>query len=109
MDVKDVERAERKHRYIMYLLRKVAPRGEGMGWKIIKYHDITHMVDDIKKFSVPSNIDTESDEAGHKASKTEAMKMKKRKDKFDKQVLIRLSERHLLDLAEAEIDGAARL
>jgi hypothetical protein len=25
MDVKDVERAERKHWYIMYLLRKVAP------------------------------------------------------------------------------------
>jgi hypothetical protein len=59
MDVKDVERAERKHRYIMYLLRKVAPRGEGMGWKIIKFHSITHMVDDIKKFGVPSTPGSE--------------------------------------------------
>ncbi len=109
MDVKDVERAERKHRYIMYLLRKVAPRGEGMGWKIIKFHGITHMADDIKFFGVPSNVDTESDEAGHKASKTEAVKTQKRKDKFDEQVSIRLSERHLLDLAEAEIDGAGGL
>jgi hypothetical protein len=109
MDVKDVERAERKHRYIMYLLQKVAPRGEGMGWKIIKFHGITHLVDDIKNFGVPNNVDTESDEAGHKASKMEAVKMQKRKDKFDEQVSIMLSECHLLDLAEAEIDGAARL
>jgi hypothetical protein len=35
--------------------------------------------------------------------------MQKRKDKFDEQVSIRLSERHLLDLAEAEIDGAGGL
>jgi hypothetical protein len=54
MDVKDVERAERKHQYIMYLSRKVAPRGEGsMGWKIIKFHGITNMVDDIKKLVYP--------------------------------------------------------
>jgi hypothetical protein len=55
-----------------------------MGWKIIKFHSITHTVDDIKKFGVPSNVDTESDEAGHKASQTEAVKTQKRKDKFDK-------------------------
>jgi hypothetical protein len=53
MDVKDVERAERKHLYIMYLLRKVAPQGEGMGWKIIKFHGINHMVDDIKNLVYP--------------------------------------------------------
>jgi hypothetical protein len=109
MNVKDVERAERKHWYIMYLLRKVAPRGEGMGWKIIKFHGITHMVDDIIFLGGPSNVDTEPDEAEHKASKTEAVKTQKRKDKFDKQVSIRLLECHLLDLADAEIDGAARL
>jgi hypothetical protein len=80
-----------------------------MGWKIIKFHGITHMVDDIKIFGVPNNVDTESDEAGHKASKTEAVKTQKRKDKFDEQVSIRLSERHLLDLTEAEIDGAGGL
>jgi hypothetical protein len=80
-----------------------------MGWKIIKFHCITHLADDIKKFGVPSNVDTELDEAGHKASKTEAVKMQKRKDKFDEQVSIRLSERHLLDLAEVEIDGAVGL
>jgi hypothetical protein len=75
----------------MYLLRKVAPQGEGMGWKIIMFHGITHMADDIKNFGVPNNVDTESDEAGHKASKTEAVKMQKRKDKFDEQVSIRLT------------------
>jgi hypothetical protein len=37
----------------MYLLPKVAPRGEGMGWKIIKFHCITHMVDDIKILVYP--------------------------------------------------------
>jgi hypothetical protein len=67
------------------------------------------MVDDIKFFGVPNNVDTESYEAGQKASKTEAVKTQKRKDKFDEQVSIRLSERHLLDLAEAEIDGSVGL
>jgi hypothetical protein len=49
------------------------------------------------------------DKAGHKASKTEAVKTQKRKDKFDEQVSIRLSERHLLELSEAEVDGAGGL
>jgi hypothetical protein len=37
------------------------------------------------------------------------VKTQKTKDKFDEQVSIRLSEHHLLDLAEAEIDGAGGL
>jgi hypothetical protein len=72
MDVKDAERATRKHQYIMYF------HYGKYGWKIIKFHGITHMVDGIKIFCVPNNVDTESDEAGHKASKTEAVKISAR-------------------------------
>jgi hypothetical protein len=75
--------------------------------KVRRYY--SYGVDDIYFFGVPNNVDTESDEAGHKASKTEVVKTQKRKDKFDEQVSITLSERHLLDLAEAEIDGAGGL
>ncbi len=61
------------------------------------------MADDIIRFGVPRNFDTEMDEAGHKPSKTAAKVVQKRKSTFDKQVGIRLAEVHVLDLAYEEI------
>ena len=47
MDVELVERLEQKHRFIMYLIKKVLRRTEGMGFKVMKYHTIIHMANDI--------------------------------------------------------------
>jgi hypothetical protein len=98
-----VHRADKKHRFIMYLIRKVANRQAGMGLKIVKFHAIVHMAEDIIKFGVPMNFDTGSDESGHKATKTAAVVTQKRKERFDEQVGRRLSEVHALQLAHEEI------
>ena len=50
--------AEQKHRYIMYLIKKVAKCVEGMGLKIMKFHAIMHMTSDIMNFGVPMEFDT---------------------------------------------------
>jgi hypothetical protein len=41
-----VKRAEKKHRFIMYLLQKTANRQAGMGLKLTKFHAIVHMATD---------------------------------------------------------------
>ena len=53
MRVKLVENAKEKHRYIMYLIKKVLKRSKGMGFKITKFHSIMHMADDILNFRIP--------------------------------------------------------
>jgi hypothetical protein len=98
-----IERSEKKHRFIMYLMGKVANRQAGMGLKIVKFHAIVHMAEDMIKFGVPMNFDTGSDESGHKATKTAAVVTQKRKERFDEQVGRRLSEVHALQLAHEEI------
>ena len=103
MALKHVERAKKKHRYIMYLIRKVGNRTKGMGLKIMKFHGIHHMADDILNFGIPMNFDTGSDESGHKISKKAAKRTQKKKDTFDEQVAIRLKEGHLLDMAGVEL------
>ena len=103
MDRKHVHRSRRKHLYIMYLIRKVGNRTKGMGWKIMKYHAIMHMAQDIINFGVPMNFDTGADESGHKPAKTAAKLTQKRKETFNHQVSQRLTEVHVLDLAMQEI------
>jgi hypothetical protein len=98
-----VQRARRKHRYLMHLIRKVARRTQGMGLRILKFHAITHMAQDIIHFGVPMNFDTGADEAGHKPAKVAAQVTQKRKDMFEEQVSRRLTELHVLDLATEEI------
>ena len=103
--VKHVKFAREKHRYIMYLIKKVGNRTRGMGLKITKFHCIMHMADDILNFGVPMEFDTGSNESGHKVEKTAAKLTQKNKQKFDQQTCERLEEVHLLDLAVAEMQG----
>ena len=70
-------RARKKFRYLMYCIRKTAPRRKGMRWKILKFHAIIHMAEDILRFGVPKNFDTEADEVGHKPSKKPRVLCKK--------------------------------
>jgi len=81
----------------------VGNRAAGMSWKVVKYHAIMHMSNDIINFGVPMNFDTGSDESGHKPSKAAAKLTQKRTETFDAQVNKRLIEVHLLELATEEI------
>jgi hypothetical protein len=105
MERDHVERAKRKHRYIMYLIKKVGKRTKGMGLKITKFHAIMHMAMDILYFGVPMEVDTGSNESGHKPTKTAAKLTQRSEETFDKQCSERLEELHLLCLAFEEIQG----
>jgi hypothetical protein len=100
-----VMRSKQKHRYIMYLIKKVMSRTKGMGLKIAKFHCIMHLADDIMNFGVPMEVDTGSNESGHKPTKTAAKLTQRNKATFDIQTATRLDEMHLLDLAMEEMEG----
>jgi hypothetical protein len=75
-----------------------------MGLKIMKFHGIVHMADDIFIFGVPMNYDTGSDESGYKPAKAAAKVTQKRKEYFDEQVGNHLTEVKALDLVVKEIN-----
>ena len=103
MYVKHVKRLEKKHRFIMYIMRKVAQRSKGMGLKLVKFHMILHLWEDILQFGVPLEHDTSANESMHKPSKKASKMTQKAADTFNFQTATRLSEFELLDLAMEEI------
>jgi hypothetical protein len=53
----------------LQFLKKVCPRESGMGWKLTKFHILLHLVDDIKRLSIPMNYDGNVVESHHKEEK----------------------------------------
>ena len=103
MERQHVKRLEKKHRYIMYLMRKIAQRNKGMGLKLAKFHMILHLWEDIMEFGVPLETDTSANESMHKPSKKASKMTQKAADTFNFQTAMRLIEFTLLDLAMEEI------
>ena len=68
----DVIKSKEKNKIIMYYIKKIGRRAEGMGLKIVKFHGILHLADDILNFGVPMEVDTGSNKRGHKAMKKAA-------------------------------------
>ena len=44
MQVYHLKRLKKKHRYLMYVIRRLAKRTKGMGLKLLKFHLILHLV-----------------------------------------------------------------
>ena len=105
METSLLERLKKKHRFIMFLVEKIAKRTEGMGLKTMKFHGILHMVDDILAFGVPIGLNTGSNESHHKPNKVFAKMTQRILELFEEQVATRESEYHLVDLAVCEING----
>lgn len=105
MHVRSVSRLSTRTRYIMWLIKKVANRTTGMGLKLMKFHALTHLGQDISMFGVPMNFDTGSDEKGHKPTKSAAKMTQKNQDTFTFQTAIRRTEFHMIDLAMQELEG----
>ena len=104
MYVKHVKRLEKKHRYIMYIMQKVAQRNAGMGLKLLKFHMILHIWEDIIQFGVPLEFDTSANESMHKPAKQASKMTQKAHESFNFQTATRLCEFDLLDLAMEEIE-----
>ena len=105
MDVSLVKRCERKHRYIMYLFFIVARRSKGMGLKLMKFHAITHLADDIRSFGVPEVVNTSSNESHHKPTKAAAKVTQRQMKTFECQTAVRLHEFLALQFALLEVLG----
>lgn len=102
---KHLKRLPKKHKYIMYLMTQVANRTEGMGLKLMKFHAILHMVEDIMLYGVPLEHDTAANESHHKPSKAAAGMTQRNESTFDIQVARRLYEFWVLALALFEVEG----
>ena len=96
---------DKKHRFIMYLIKKVTRRNQGMGLKILKFHAIVHMAGDILNFGVPMNFDTGVNESHHKGTKVAAKMTKKDLANFEKSTANRIWEFNILRRALEELDG----
>ena len=109
MELKHVKRLEKKHRYIMYIMRRVAQRKEGMGLKLLKFHMILHLWEDILQFGVPLETDTSANEMHHKPSKFASKLTQRAAETFNFQTATRLCEFDLLDLAIEELEKDRRM
>ncbi len=105
MQKNHVHRLQKKNRYVLYLMKNVARRTEGMGLKIMKFHAITHLAEDIQMFGVPTNTDTGSNECHHKGTKVAAKLTQRDVTTFEEQTSNRLDEFQVIDLALEEMDG----
>ena len=105
MAAKHVKRLKRKHRYLLFLLKRVANRQKGMGFKVVKFHAVLHLAQDILMFGVPMNVDTGSNESHHKTTKIAAKLTQKDIRTFERQTSDRLDDFHVLNLAIEEIQG----
>jgi hypothetical protein len=104
MEKKHLQRLKRKHKFLMYLLKKVGNRTEGMGFKVMKFHAILHLAFDILMFCVPMVVDTGSNESHHKTTKVAAKLTQKDIKTFEQQTSNRMDDFHVLDLAMEELD-----
>ena len=75
-----------------------------MGLKLLKFHMILHICEDIIEFGVPLELDTSPNESMHKPSKKASKMTQRAADTFNFQTATRLVEFTLLDLAMAEIE-----
>lgn len=105
MKISHVKRLRRKHVYLMYLIKRVLNRTEGVGMKFMKFHGILHLVDDILAFGVPANVDTGANESHHKLTKLLAKLTQRDIKTFEGQTAKRMVEFLLLEFAMAELDG----
>ena len=106
---KHVIHLRRKHCFIMYIMKTVAKREAGMGLKIMKFHAILHLVEDILLYGVPTEFDTGSNESHHKASKVAAKLTQRNEATFNQQTSKRLAEFLVIDLAMQEVANGRKV
>lgn len=94
-----------KNRLLMWMIKKTANRKTGMGLKLMKYHAISHIATDILLYGVPMEVDTGSNESGHKETKRAARTTQKNEKTFDLQTATRLDQFHITELAMQELKG----
>jgi hypothetical protein len=91
--------------YIMETIKEVLNRTDGQGWKIPKFHLMTHFVDDIVRFGSMKNFDSATGERNHKTDvKDPAKHTQRQKDGFELQTAERYYENVLINLAATDMN-----
>ena len=80
-------------RELMRLMKKVAVRCKGNGYKIRKFHLLTHILEDVMDFGVPQNWNADYNENNHiDIAKKHMHNTQRRKESFTEQCAMRYSE-----------------
>ena len=88
---------------IMDFIKKTMNRREGNGMKIIKFHLLLHLVDDIKRFGSMRNYDSCIGERHHCTEiKDPAQQTQRRKVNFEKQTALRYYDNVLISIGQRE-------
>ena len=109
MQKKHVKRLGRKHVYLMYIIRNVAKRTTGMGLRLMKFHAVLHLLQDMLLYGTPSEFDTGSNESMHKPSKYAAKLTQRNESSFNYQTANRLNEFLTIDYAKEEEEHGTKV
>ena len=104
----EIERFEVKVRELMSLEKVIGKRTTGMGFRTFNFHAAVHMADDMLNFGVPSNVNTDSNEAHHKPDKTAAIRTQRRPGNFDRQLAGQIHDTAVICEAIHEISTGDR-
>ena len=108
MMIKHVVRLRKKHRFILCLMCKIAKREKGMGLKLIEFHVVLHLADDILNVGVPAEFDTSANEGHDKLGKKARKLTQKEAASFQHQTSVRLMEHLSLERAMDEMSTDAK-
>ncbi|MCK7490861.1 MAG: hypothetical protein MZW92_03015 [Comamonadaceae bacterium] len=79
------------------MIKTRLPREDGCGWNLVTFHNITHIVSDMKKFGSPKGINTEIGEKNHKYfAKSLGRAARKQHSTFTQQISQRLSDAFIM-------------
>ncbi len=100
-------RAYRKIKEMLALIKLHSPRKDDTcGWKLTKFHEMLHVVDDICCFGSPKNTDAGPCECNHKIlAKKPGRLSQKRHAVFDKQVAQRLADSYIINFAHSRMSA----
>ena len=83
-----------KHWFLIFLdlFKDVLDRQKGHKLKLLKFHLLTHLADDIEKFGVPSSFNTCAGESNHKGHKKNVKRTQRQPQNFEEQAGLRYVE-----------------
>jgi hypothetical protein len=95
--------------YLMYIIRNVAKQTTGMGLRLMKFHAVLHLLQDMLLYGTPSKFDTASNESMQKPSKYAAKLTQRNESTFNQQTAQRLTEFLTIDFALSEAEQGRKV
>ena len=104
-----MDAAQTSIRELMRMFINRLPREKGEGWNLLKTHLLLHFVDEIAKFGVPKNFDTERPEHNHLHNvKHPGRRAQKSHESFERSVAQRVADTFIINAIDKEINGGPK-